>query len=107
MIQRDIRTISKAHKSTRVSKSLNEFKDLQQIADICNNDKSICVSSVLDKDDKERTDSNDRIEVFAVFYEGMYKRESCTFNPGELLGTGNVDAVTPNEVRTQLKNMKG
>ena len=107
MIQAEIRAISKARKSARVSKLLEEFKDLQRIEGIRNNGKSGCMSSALDRDGEEKTEAGEVAEVFAAFFEELYNGDGCTFDCAGLASIDRVDVVTPEEVGKQLKKMKG
>ena len=102
-IQKEIRAIAKARKTARVRKVLEEFKDLQRIDNIRCNGKTACIGSVVDKSGVVKTGADDIAEVFAEFFESLYKG-----NAGVFVHQGDADeipAVTPEEIKRQLKRM--
>ena len=63
------------------------------------------MSSVLDANGKEQTQAKDIADVFATFFESLYDGDGKEFhNHG---GYDNAIAVSPEEVRSQLKKMRG
>ena len=56
-VQKEPRAVARARKSARVTKILEEFKDLQRMADVRGNGKKSCIGSVMDKDGIEKTTS--------------------------------------------------
>ena len=70
-IQKEVRAIANARKTERVRKVLEEFKDLQRIANIRGNGKTICIGTVVDKEGEEKTGADDIAEVFADFFESL------------------------------------
>ena len=97
-IKKEIVTIAKRKKSSRVRKVLEEFKDLQRIAEIRGNGKRSCISSIIDRSGTERTARSEIPEVFADFFELLYRGEGATFNACQQ-GNEIIEPVTPEEVR--------
>ena len=105
-IKKEIQAVAKARKSARISKILDEFKDLQRVADVRGGGKRPCISSVLDQNGSEKTGNDDIAEVFAAFFESLYAGNGSEHNyihDGDLEP---VDDVSVEEIRTQLKKMK-
>ena len=99
--------VANAVKTAKVCQVLEEFKDLGQIAEIKRKGKKGCISSIVDKDGKEVSDTKDIAEVFADFYEALYKEDSEKVYDYKVQGEGmEVSPITPKEVRSQLKKMK-
>ena len=55
-IKKEIVAIAKRKKCSRVRKVLEEFKDLQRIAEIRGNGKGSCISSIIDRSGTERSE---------------------------------------------------
>ena len=66
-IHKEIRAIKRTKKSAKIARVLHEFKDLQRFVDIRNCGKRTCISSVMDKNSIEKSDTDDIAEVFAGF----------------------------------------
>ena len=103
-IKKEIRAVVKARKSSRISKVLDEFKDLQRIASIRGSGKRHYMSSVMDSSGSEKTDKDDIAEVFAAFFESLYNGDAGEFMYDSLCN--DVNAVTLAEIQFQLKRMK-
>ena len=107
LIQKEIKAVAKAAKTSKVCQVLEEFKDLGKIADTKRKGKKECISSMIDKEGKEVSDTKDIAEVFADFYEALYKEDNEKAYDYKIKGAVNeVSRVTPKEVRAQLKKME-
>ena len=107
LIQKEIKAIAKATKTDRVTEILQNFEDLGHIADVRRKGKNDCISSTINKEGNELKDVKGIADVFAEFYESLYKDSnkhefmlSCDDEVKE------VDKITGKEVRAQLKRMK-
>ena len=108
LLRKELRAVARARKSARVTQVLQEFKDLQRISDIRGNGKRACIVSIIDKNGMEKTDEEDIADVFADFFEDLYCAD------GDAPGLAHdlqdchesVPAITPGELRQQLRGMK-
>ena len=107
VIQKEIKAISKAIKTAKVSQILEEVKDLGKIADTRNKGKKECINAIVDEEGKELTDMKDIVEAFADFYESLYKEDADNIHEYKLAEDSKQAApITPKEVRAQLRTMK-
>lgn len=104
LIQKELQAVRRARRSAKISKVLAEFKDLQRLIDIRNNGKQSCMTSMIGADGVEKTDKFDIAEVFAAFFESLYAGDGSEVVPGDDMDI--VEAVTVDEIRSQLKRMR-
>ena len=76
LVKKEIRAVAKARKSAKIRRLLEEFEDLQRITGIRGGGKRMCMGAVIDKNGVEKTDNDDIAEVFAEFFESLYRGES-------------------------------
>ena len=104
LIQKEIKAVTKARSTARVTKVLEEFMDLQRIAGIRSNGKTVCVGSMIDKNGIEKTEIQEVADVFADFFESIYKDTSRAVALHEVLEE--IPPATPDEVRSELRKLK-
>ena len=103
-IQKEIRAIQKDRKTARVTRILEEHRDLRRIANIRRGGKAQYIGAVIDTNGLEKTDSQDVAEVFADFFASIYEGTAALFNLHGCIGT--FLEVTPDEVNNHLKAMR-
>ena len=105
LIQKEMRRLNKINKAAKVTRVLQDFKELGRLADVRNKGKREYINSVIDKEGKECTSKADIAEVFAEFYESLYaKVDEYDYRVQEEVREAS--AVSKEEVREQLKRMK-
>ena len=105
LIQKEIRRLDKIDKTAKVTKILEQFKDLGQLADVRKKGKKDCIKSVINKDGNECTGKKDVADAFAEFYEALYAKDE-EYEYKSNADVTEVEAITAKEVRKQLKLMK-
>jgi len=70
---------------------------------ICDKDAKDSICSMRNKDGEEQTDAQDVANVFATFYETLYKCEKTKYKPAER--SRSPPTITAEEIRTQLQHM--
>ena len=106
-IQKEIKAIAKATKTSKVARLLEEFKDIGQIKDIKKKGKKECINAIVNKEGKEASDVNDIAEAFADFYEALYKESADEVYDYKLKDkVAEAPPVQPEEIRVQLRKMK-
>ena len=106
-IQKEIKAVAKARKTTKICELLEEFRDIGQIKDLKKKGKKECINAVINDEGKEVSDVKDIAEAFADFYQALYKESvdiGYDYQIGEDIPT--VRPVQPEEIRAQLKKMK-
>ena len=107
LIQKELKTVSKAMRTSKICKVLEEFKDFGKMEEAKRKGRRECINSIINKEGKEVSDTKDIAEVFADFYESLYKEEKDKLYDYKIEGgTQEVKPVTPEEIRAQLKTMK-
>ena len=76
LVQKEMKAVSKAIRTAKVHEILEEFKDIGQIKDLKRKGKKSCINTIIDKDGNEVSDVKTIAEVFADFYEALYK-DTC------------------------------
>ena len=66
--------MARARKKAKIGKILEEFRGLQDITNINNNMKKSKISNMKSKDGSIMTGRQDIDDVFAKFYEDLYRR---------------------------------
>ena len=67
--------MAKAVKTAEVCQILEEFNNLNQIADTQKKGTKECISSIVDKESKEVSETKDIAKVFADVYEYLYNED--------------------------------
>lgn len=107
-IQREVRAVARAKRRSRIDCILKEFRGLRYITGIKANNKKTMFASMLDRDGKVCTDREDIANVFADFYEDLYKRREHvqTIRANNTEHTAEVvEPISVNELRERLKTM--
>ena len=72
-LQRAFRDFERQRKTEQIEQILGEFRNIGRIKDIHNNFKKMRLTSVVDKDGNVRSDRQGIVDVFADFYEDLYR----------------------------------
>jgi exonuclease III len=106
-LQRELRAWDRLQKRQRIDRILSEFKGLQKIASIKNNDKKHRLTSVKDDVGDIKYDRQEIVDVFASFYESLYAKRASV-RKMEVPNTANntIARITAEEIRKQLCQMK-
>ena len=106
-IQKEMKAVARATKTSKISELLEEFKDIGQIKDLKKKGKKECINAIINDKGKEVSGVKDIAEAFADFYEALYKECAGSAHDYSLDGEIAEEApVQPEEVRAQLKKMK-
>ena len=104
-IQRAIRKSMRKKHRQQIDRIIQNFEGLRKIADIKNNGKKSLLSGVVDREGTHRDDRQQIADVFAEFYEDLYKSrvgEDCS----DFSGWEPVPGFTADEVNSALAKMK-
>ena len=106
-IRREIRAITRAVKGAKIEKIMQSFKGLKFIADIQKGGKKYKISSMTGTDGKQVSDEQGIADVFADFYESLYKKQH-DIDGTQFFASGKHDTpeVTEEEIKVALKKMK-
>ena len=106
-IRREIRAITKAVKCAKIEKIMQSFKGLKFIADIQKGGKKYKISSMTGTDGKQVSDEQGIADVFADFYESLYKKQHDK-DGTQFFASGKQDTpeVSEEEVKVALMKMK-
>ena len=106
-IQRAIRKELRQHKHKLISEKIEAFKDLKSIAGIKANGRRKNLTSMLDGTGNVQDSRQGIVDVFASFYEDLYKSRS-TMAPWVPSAdtTQEVPEITEIEIKAALKTMK-
>ena len=106
-IQKSIRKDLRAHKREESAEKVAAFKDLRSISGIKNRRKKHNLVSVRDVEHRLHTSRQDIMDVFADFYGDLYKANADNkYNDAVFSSTSEIEDITEDEVRIQLKKMK-
>ena len=75
-IQREVRAVARARSAARIGKIMEEFKGLKFVAGIKNKNKKNIMTSMIDKEGNTCTDRVEIANVFAEFYEDLYRKRA-------------------------------
>ena len=108
-IQKAIRAKRAHEKTAKINTILSEFKDLKRLSTILGPPKTKVIVEVQASDGDLKNDKADIAEVFAQFYEDLYRSK---FNLSKLdvyehKGSETIAPFTINELTAALKQMKG
>ena len=107
LIQKSIRKDVRAHKREEVAEKVAAFKDLRSISGIKKRRKKHNMVSIKDAGDRLQTSRQDIMDVFADFYEELYKSHADNkYNAAIFSSTSKIEDITEGEVRMQLKKMR-
>ena len=106
-IRREIRAITRAVKGAKIEKIMQSFKGLKFIADIQKGGKKYKISSMTGTDGKQVSDEQGIADVFADFYESLYKKQHDK-DGTQFFASGKQDTleVSEEEVKVALMKMK-
>ena len=75
-LQKEIRSLMRAHQAGKIRDILSEFRGLRNIAGIRNNGKRKKLTSVVDKAGQLQASERGIVDAFAEFYETLYIGET-------------------------------
>jgi hypothetical protein len=106
LIQVEIRKDLRAWKQKRIKEKVEAFTDLKSLGNIRKNGRRPTLASIKNKDGDLETARQGIADVFATFYEDLYKsRNCCQFDVDSLHRSGDMPAVTGKEVEDELRKM--
>ena len=103
-IQKEMKASKIQRRTAKVTKVLEEYKDLKRLAEIRCEGQVQFITSMTDKDGSEKNDREDIANVFADFFEALYADTETVQPSDEVLAE--VPDVQIEELKEQLKHMK-
>jgi len=104
-IQKHIRKEMRNHKNTLISKKIEAFVDLKRIPAIRGGGKRHNLTSMLDEQGGVRESKQGIVDVFADFYENLYRSRASVRLWDDARQTPELPEVTESEIETALKKL--
>ena len=107
-IQKNIRKKLAEQRVTKMQKVLAEFKDLNRLINISGVKSNRSISEIVDANGVPQQCNEDIAEVFACFYENLYKttRDNRSAGTYAAIGEGIIPSFTLKELQGALKQMR-
>lgn len=104
-IQKEITAVKRIERRSKIEKILNDFQSLKSISGIKSSKKKTYMTSMLDKNGEEQTERQHIADIFADFYEELYK--SVETSGGTFTDDGSrIPSFTSEEVQQEIKQLK-
>ena len=111
-LQKELRASERIQKRHAIEKILREFKGLQRLSDIRKDGKKMRLTSVSDDQGTDQYGRQAIVDVFAKFYEELYRKRQIEHSGGEAsiqaptTRYANIKPISKSEVKKQASQMK-